>query len=159
MKVKPTVAWEKDGLSFSIIFNKLCGHYCGYVRFPKRVLRENGYGGIVTYIPVHGGITYGGSVPKDGSVEYGFDCAHTGDEEREYLRDLAWLKLHCEFMAKVIVIAKKYEKRYLRNISNAGKAKVIDEMQAECDALDHPGKEYDRDRNFGEILRLLSGEL
>jgi len=75
---KAIVIWEKDGLVFSIVKHSTLGHYCGYVRFPKRPVKEKEYGGILTYVPVHGGITYA-KESEDGSIVYGFDCAHCDD--------------------------------------------------------------------------------
>lgn len=49
--------WQHNELTCSIVRHG-SGHLCGYVRFPKRLLRERDYDGIVTYVPVHGGVTY-----------------------------------------------------------------------------------------------------
>ncbi len=52
--------WTKGNVRFCIakvdlVYNS---HYCGYCTFPNRPVREQGYRGFMTYVPVHGGITY-----------------------------------------------------------------------------------------------------
>lgn len=156
--------WGHDGLTFTVLHVDRSyvdgGHYCGYVRFPKRPLREQGYGGIATYVPVHGGITFAKPF-DDGSFVYGFDCAHAGDDSDDHdydpkVRDIAWLKAECERLAVGIVTAKKYERRYLRNITQAGKAKAIDEYHDEMRAL---GAEFSLQDNFGAMIGVLCGQL
>ena len=75
---KALETWKHDDLVFSIVQHSTLNHYCGYVRFPKKPVREMGYNGILTYVPVHGGITFADS-GKDGSMVYGFDCGHCDD--------------------------------------------------------------------------------
>jgi len=153
---KAIEVWEKDGLVFSVVKHSSMGHYCGYVRFPKRPVREEGYGGILTYVPVHGGITYA-SESEDGSMVYGFDCAHCDDWSEVNPAGKKWtleeIKQEAEKMAKGIKLTVKYEKRYLRCITNKGKAKVIDEYHQEL------GIEFDIKDNFEAMLNVLFGEL
>lgn len=131
---KAVKVWQKDGLTFSIVQHPSMKHYCGYVRFPKGPVREKGYGGILTYVPVHGGITYA-EESEDGSIVYGFDCAHNGDWSETFPYGHKWMleevEKEVEKMATAIQVIAKYERRYLRNISNKGKAKVIDEYHKE----------------------------
>lgn len=127
--------WEYSGLKCKVIFVRQ-SHRCGYVAFKKRPFREQGYDGFLTYVPVHGGITYS-EQEKDGSFTYGFDCAHVGDktlnpsfrsiEEDGHFWTTEETALETEKLAKALQIGIKYESRYLRNISNKGKAKVIEE--------------------------------
>lgn len=67
------------------------GWYCGYVRFKHdpEVLAEE--------VEVHGGVTYYERDP-DGSVVYGFDCAHYMDFDDPNKKDLNWLKAEVERM-------------------------------------------------------------
>ena len=153
--------WKKDNLTLSIVKNDkhLMNHYCGYVRFPKRPLREKGYQGIATYVPAHGGITYA-EKSKNGSFVYGFDCSHSGDASPLHPEGKHWtleeVKNETEKMAKAIQLAIKYEKRYLRNISPKGKAKVIDEFHKECETH---GINFNLQDNFGSMLNLLAGQI
>lgn len=126
--------WAYNELKCKVIFVRQ-SHRCGYVTFPKRPFREQGYDGILTYVPVHGGITYAHE-EKDGSFTYGFDCAHSGDKTLNPYRsfdsiDHFWateeVVAETEKLARSLQVAIKYEKRYLTNISNKGKAKVLDE--------------------------------
>lgn len=142
--------WKMGNLTFSIV-KHILGHYCGYVRFPKRFMRETGYNGILTYVPVHGGLTYA-KEDKEGSIVYGFDCAHAGDETNPAVKDMNWLIEQCKLMARAIKIAKKYEDRYLKALTNKGKARILDTM------IEEIGIPIGNN-NFGVNLNLLSGEL
>jgi len=152
--------WTKDGLTFSVVQHPTMGHYCGYVRFPKRPVREQGYFGILTYVPVHGGITYA-EESEDGSMVYGFDCAHLGDWSPYHPEGKQWtleeVKAEAEKMAEGIKCVAKYEKRYLECVTNECKAKVIDEYHKEM--KERFGIKFDLKNNFGALLNLLGGEL
>jgi hypothetical protein len=76
---------DEGGVQYSIVRHERLNHYCGYCRFIERPVREVGYKGILTYVPVHGGITYANE-DEDGMV-YGFDCAHAGDEGNFLLKE------------------------------------------------------------------------
>jgi len=153
-------SWEKDGLKLEVVWVR--DHFCGYVTFKKRPFREIGYDGFLTYVPVHGGITYSHE-NKDKTMTYGFDCAHAGDYVERSFRTLytqhghKWtqeeVEAETEKLAKALLIAKKFELRYLRNISNKGKAKVIDEYTKEL------GEQLDISDNFGVAINLLGGKL
>jgi len=151
---KAVKVWRKGDLVFSIVKHSSMGHYCGYVRFPKRPVREKGYGGILTYVPVHGGITYA-KQSEDGSMVYGFDCAHAGDSIEKW--PIEKVEKETEKMAVAIEIAKKYEKRYLRNYTAKGKAKVIDEFHKEL--AEKHGITFKLQDNFGAMLNILAGDL
>jgi hypothetical protein len=78
----------------------------GYVIFPVRPVREKGYDGILSYVPVHGGITFA----KQEGVEmaYGFDTAH--HNSRDYpIGDHEWLWSECRKMVDGILKAKELE--------------------------------------------------
>jgi hypothetical protein len=150
--------WRFEELTLSIQWVR--DHYCGYVRFKERPFREKGYDGILTYVPVHGGITYADQ-DKQGMV-YGFNCAHCGDYTGPVYEQApegykVWQEdmviAETEKLAKGLLAAVKFEKRYLTNISNKGKAKVIDEYHKEL------GEKFNVGDNFGASLKLLSGRL
>jgi hypothetical protein len=157
--IKEVKTWTKGNLKLKILWVR--DHYCGYVTFPKRLFREQGYNGFLVYVPVHGGITFA-EQEKDGSMTYGFDCAHAGDYtgpvyEIALKGDKIWQEdmviVETEKLAKGLQLAQKYELRYLRNISNKGKAKVIDEYHKEL------GEPFDMKDNFGVMLNLLGGKI
>jgi len=50
------------------------GHRCGYVGVPHNLGDAYDLG-----LDVHGGVTFEGSLLKNGLYYYGFDCAHSGD--------------------------------------------------------------------------------
>lgn len=150
--------WQKDNVTFYIVKNEwnhglTGGHYCGYCQFAKRPVIEQDYNGILTYVPVHGGITYAKEQP-DGSMIYGFDCAHWGDDNDARCISKEWLTAECERMALGIQVAAKYEERYLLARELADKAAIIDEMHAELDGL---GSGYEL--STGAILNLPAGDL
>lgn len=120
----------------------------GYVVLPKRLVRERGYGGILTYVPVHGGITY--AREYDGGIVYGFDTGHC-DSHKFPINDKEWIKGQIAVMIKGILEAKRVELNYLRCTTNQGKAKHAQAVQ-DVGLLEH------RD-NFGVNINLLSGKL
>jgi len=152
---KADESWGYDGCLCSIVRHSSLGYFCGYARFSERPLREQGYDGILRYAPVHGGLTYA-EESEDGSMVYGFDCAHAGDEERPETRDRAWLRTECERMVRAIRAAIPFEERYLLGATNQEKAVVLDEYHA---VLREQGIDFDLQNNFGAMLALLFNNL
>lgn len=156
MTNKNVAEWVKDDVKYTI---KQVSwgpqHYCGYCTFPKRFAVEGGYDGILTYVPVHGGITYADE--SDDSMTYGFDCGHCDDENNPQLRDIEWLKGECERMASAIKIAAEYEPEYLLAKTNKEKARILEEYHKKTET--ELGAEFDIKDNFGTMIRLLCGEL
>jgi hypothetical protein len=154
------MTWEKDGLVFSIVKHPERGHACGYVRFPKRPVRERGYEGILVYVPVHGGITYA-KEDKDGSMVYGFDCAHSDDWSESNPHGKKWtigeIKKEIEKMAVGIQLAAKYEKRYLKAMTNKGRAKILEEYHNEL--KEKHGIIFNPDDNILVLLNILDGKI
>ena len=153
---KAIKTWKQGKLVFSIVRHTEMGHLCGYVRFPKRPVREQHYEGILTYIPVHGGITYA-QESKDESMVYGFDTAHCDDWSKFHPDGKKWteeeIKAETERMAHGILLASKYEKRYLQSLTNKGKARIIDQFHKEL------GIAFKVQDNFGAMINLLAGHL
>lgn len=147
--------WEADGAKFSIVTHPTMGHYCGYVRFPCRPVKEQDYHGILTYVPVHGGITYA-RMSDDGSMVYGFDCAHADDENNPDLRDIEWLKTECQRMAQAISIAAAFEDAYLEADGDKSRAVVLDEYHERL-ALENI--EFKLTNNFGAMINAMFGGL
>ncbi|KKL56665.1 hypothetical protein LCGC14_2243170, partial [marine sediment metagenome] len=103
--------------------------------------------GILTYVPVHGGITFARET-KFGTV-YGFDTAHL-DSEKLPRDDHKWIKKQCKIMIDGILKAAEVEDNYLHCKTNKGKAKWAQMIQDI-----NPSEGY----NFGVGIKLLSGEL
>lgn len=131
------------------------GHYCGYVRFNERPVLEEGYAGILTYVPVHGGITYA-QEDSQGMV-YGFDCAHLHDETDVRFRDETFLLEECRRLALAIKIAAKWEPAYLSySTENPWRIHVVDGY------LERLANDFDIQQtkfNFGTVLAILSGQI
>lgn len=119
----------------------------GYIVFPKKPVREDGYKGILSYVPVHGGITF--CEHDVGQSIYGFDTVHY--DSHEYPRtDKEWIKGQITIMLNGILKAAEVEQKYLRCVSNEGKAKwaqLVQDLQPE------------QSNNFGVMLNILSGKL
>ena len=120
----------------------------GYVVFPKRPVRELSYDGILTYVPVHGGITY--AREYDGGMVYGFDTGHCDSHEFP-INDKEWIKGQIKTMSLGILKASEVERNYLRCTTNQGKAKQAQAVQ-DVGAPEHR-------QNFGVNINLLSGKL
>jgi hypothetical protein len=120
--------------------------YNGYACFKTKPVIEPGNRGILSYVPVHGGITY---VCHDevGSV-YGFDTAHhnSGDYPN---RDPEWIKNQILLMVLAIKMAATIEPAYLD-------ADGDNEKRA---ALVQPLLELSDGPNMNVMLNLLAGEL
>lgn len=138
---------EMEGHNFYIVPARFENALNGYVVFKKRPVREQGYDGILAYVPVHGGITF---CEQDGSeVMYGFDTVHYNSHEFPRT-DHEWIKQQILVMIYGIKIAAKVELRYLKAVTNKGKAKwaqMVQDIQPE------------QSKNFGVMLNLLSGQL
>ncbi len=148
---KADKTWQKGDATFSIWFCR--DHYCGYVRYPKRFTIESGYDGFLTYVPVHGGLTYT-KEDTNGSIVYGFDCAHCDDGGNPLCRDLDWLTAECERMDTALRLAPEYEKRYLVAATNKDKAAIIEEYHA---ALTNQGIVFDLRDNLGAMINVVVG--
>jgi len=124
--------------------------YNGYVIYPKRPVREKGYWGILTYVPVHGGITY--AEEDELGMVYGFDTGHH-DSQQFPRKDGDWIQHQCGIMIMGITKAIEVERNYLRCTTNEGKGK---HAQAVIDVVgDVPGY----DGNFGININLMFGRL
>lgn len=122
--------------------------YNGYVLFPQRPVIERGYEGILSYVPVHGGITYA-EEDSEGRMMYGFDTAHY-DSSNYPIDDKSWIEEQIGIMTKGILIAAKVEKKYLRAFTDRGKVKCISKV------LEVNLENY---WNLGAALNVLSGKL
>jgi hypothetical protein len=142
-------------VTFTILETDL-HHWCGYVRFAHRPLRERGYKGIATYVPVHGGITYAEDEGKKGMV-YGFDCGHAGDDTNPQVTDKVWLIQQCRVMAISVLLAARYERHYLLAKEEKEKALVVDKYHD--DLKKNYGIEFNLKDNFGAMINVIFGGL
>ena len=127
------------------------GRFNGYVTFPKLPVVAPGYRGILTYVPVHGGITYCQDW-WDGSFTYGFDCGHAHSGEMgEIINDVDWMMHETESMAHGIQVAARFEPYYLRAEGDDAKARVLDRM-GQFLPLEVQG-------NFGAMINVMFGGL
>jgi len=144
--------WKFEDVECYLVLQS-SGYYCGYVRFPTRPVQEEDYEGILTYVPVHGGITYASNQAEEGMV-YGFDCAHSGDEYNTTMLDTEWLTAECEAMARAIKVAAVYEQEYLNaKGDNKRCAEILDSYQETL------GRDLDVSDNFGAMINLMTGRL
>ena len=140
--------WEIDGITCWAV--DYSGSLNGYARFPKRPLVEDGYDGIATYVPVHGGITY--AEQTDDGFVYGFDTKHYNSDKHP-INDPEWIKGQCAILVAGIKQAAKVERKYLTAKRQETKAK---HAQTVLDVADEPGAGLD---NFGVMLNVLAGDL
>lgn len=128
----------------------MCG-YSGYVCFKGRPVIEPDYEGILSYIPVFGGITY---CHHDiiGSV-YGFDTSHHG-AERHPIRDKEWTRSQIDIMSRGILYASSIEEAYLKaDGDNDTRAALLEPIAALVDGPIH------EKLGMGGLIKLLWGEL
>lgn len=138
---------EIEGHKYFILVAPMEGVLNGYLVFDKKPVREDGYNGILSYVPVHGGITLC-EHQKEGSV-YGFDTLHYNSQEFPRT-DPDWIKEQIVVMLKGIQVAAKVESKYLKALTNKTKAKwaqLVQDVQPE------------QGQNFGVMINLLSGKL
>lgn len=138
---------EIDGYKYYILKCPISDGYNGYIRFNKRPVREQGYFGLLTYVPVHGGLTY--ATENKYGMTYGFDTAHC-DSDTKPITDKKWIKKQITIMLKGILLAKELESKYLKCVTNKGKAKHADKILA---------LQIEESNNLGVNLNLLSGSL
>lgn len=124
------------------------GGYNGYVLFPKRLTVEQGYDGILTYVPVHGGITYAEDFAE--GMVYGFDTAHSGSEKLPRT-SIEWIKGQIAILINGINQAAKIEAKYLTAKKDTTRAKYAQTVQD----VDTTGNE----RSFSVNINLLSGQI
>lgn len=149
--------WQLDDIQCSLVRNTTLtpSHYCGYARFPERPVREQGYDGILTYVAVHGGITYARESEVDDTMVYGFDCGHAGDDNNPQCKDIEWLTKETEKMAEIIKEMSKIEYDYLNLTESEDRVDLIDEFYNNHKWDFNPVEST----NFGVMLNLLSGDV
>lgn len=121
--------------------------YNGYILFPKRLTVESGYNGILSYVPVHGGITF--TEDFDEGVVYGFDTAHYNSAQFPRT-DINWIKEQIAIMLRGIQKAAAVEKRYLVAKNQKTRAKYA-QMVADVAPETEMG--------FGALINCISGQL
>lgn len=132
------------------------GRYNGYCAFDKRPVKTESYHGILTYVPVHGGITFA-QTQDDGSIVYGFDCAHAGDENSPYVNDLSWMRAEVERMVDGVLAAADFESQFENALDNEAVAAVLDAYHWHL--KNEYGIDFDLRDNFGALIGALFGSL
>ena len=127
----------------------------GYCRFPSKPVVEAGYKGMLTYVPVHGGITF--AMHLAGVSTYGFDTNHYGDEDNPLVSNIEWVEHQAWIMATGIRVAARYEPAYLRTDAPEARAQLLDRYHR--DMMKRVGAQFSLHNNFGAMLKLLSGTL
>lgn len=120
----------------------------GYACFPAKPVKEPDYDGILSYIPVHGGITYAHH-DELGSV-YGFDTGHIDSDYVQRI-DSTWIFSQCEVMIRAIKLAATLEDQYL--LAEGDNAKRAEICQQICDI------QPSQSQHMGVMLHLLGGQL
>lgn len=140
---------EAEGLVVLRV-NGYTNHLCGYVDLPKSVAPKEWHGNYnsdaLQYLAIHGGLTYA-ETHKDRAI-FGFDCAHSGDDERPELSD-------AQFVMRLTVQAKQQLLDYAAVIDEwraAPREKRAEMMQAIVDRADEHGQP-----GFGAMIGFLSG--
>lgn len=129
------------------LFDLMPVGYNGYVLFKEKPISDPEYGGILTYVPVHGGITYA-HTDELGTV-YGFDTAHGSSGDRP-IEDLRWIRKQCRVMIKAIKVAEKLEIKYLGERDKRKRAEIAQQVRDVA-----AGEEL----SFGVMINLLTGEI
>lgn len=138
----------------SLSWNKV-EKFNGYCRFPSKPVIEAGYNGMLTYVPVHGGITYAAHLA--GVSTYGFDTNHYGDEDNPLVSNIEWVEHQAWIMATGIRVAARHEAAYLRTDAPEARAHLLDRYHR--DMVKRVGAQFSLHNNFGAMLKLLSGTL
>lgn len=127
----------------------------GYCRFRSKPVIERGYHGILSYVPVHGGITYAN---HDRLVSvYGFDTAHANDEQNPLVKNIEWVEYQAWLMGKSIALASLYELDYLRSECPYFRARIIDKYHAKIRKL--TSQPFVIGNNFAAMINLMCGRL
>ena len=147
IKDKATKRGKIMGYEYWIVPAPLEDTLNGYVVFPKRPVREKGYQGILTYVPVHGGITY--SEGDELGMVYGFDTLHC-DSDKFPRKSPKWIKKQIRIMIEGILKAKEVERKYLQALTQKTKAKYAQIVK---------DIEPNAELGFGAMINLLGGEL
>ena len=140
----------------SIVRHSTMGHYCGYCRLP-RLVAEPGSRGFLSYVPVHGGITYARASEHTDQMIYGFDCMHVGDETSTWWHDTRVVLEEAQKMSTAIKIAAAFEPFYLLTKSNRIRSYVIGLYHRALHRF--WGIEFSIQDNFGTMMNLICGEL
>jgi hypothetical protein len=129
--------------------------WCGYVRMNRAMFAVPGYKGLLTYVPVSGGITLKAE-DSEGCIIYGYDTNHAWDHAKAGFWTPETMTEETNRFATGLICAAKYETAYLEARTEKGKAQIIDLFHAE---LRESGIEFKLTENFGAMLNVLFGKL
>jgi len=140
----------------------------GYIHFKTRPTTERGYQGILTYVPVHGGITLAKPDGKKGMI-YGFDTGHCDSEK--YPRDSKkWIKKQIDLMLIGILRARMVEIPYLLTGYLSNFVERFDSLRIfhkwiRCikahfvQFVWNSDKTHENEFNFGMMINMLCGKI
>jgi len=134
----------------AVIRHSSLGHLCGYCVIEKSNIPKEWWGNYnadgLQYLNVHGGITY---CRKEGDyVVFGFDCAHSGDENIPELKN----------MEHVLALAQDMKRQILDYASIIDEWRTADDKKkAEMlDAIREKAK-YKHEFGFGALIGIMFG--
>jgi hypothetical protein len=124
----------------------------GYVAFPKRWKPRLPMttGGLVKYIPVHGGVRY---AHKDScAAVWGFDTVHAGSE-KEPRTDRDWIRANCWILYRGLLLAAQLWPEF-RRVDRSRKAQLAERLLALL-----PEQPMGKKLGFAAMIGLLAGKV
>lgn len=126
------------------------GHLCGYVAFPAKDTPAEWVGNYnadaLQYLAVHGGLTY---AKRHGDwCVFGFDCAHSGDDERMELRDTTYVMALTRQMREQMILLRTRLDEY-RKGNREQRVTIIEEIREKATEKTEFG--------FGALIGMMAG--
>ena len=174
IKVWKKTKWQGTEIIFSIVNNDVLseklkkllksdfakylhdGYFTGYARFKDKLFKgyykkkKPNYLGFLTYIPVHGGITY--AKKDEYGYVYGFDCVHSGDEDNPNLKDINYIAKQCELLGDMLFYCKEHKDKYDKANTNQEKSIIIQDFIEKF-------PQAEQKLNFGALINLIGGKI
>lgn len=130
------------------IFPDLLPMYNGYVLFKDKPVVEPELHGILSYVPVFGGITL--AHHDDMGSMYGFDTTHPRFHD-EPTESIDWMKQQIDTMVRGILVAGALEEEYLKaDGDNEARGRIANRIREVDPSIS---------LSMGAMINLLSGEL
>lgn len=129
--------------------------WCGYVRINRAMFAVPDYKGLLTYVPVSGGITLK-CEDSEGCIIYGYDTNHAWDHEKPGYWTEQTMTDETNRFACALIVATRYETAYLEAPTSEARAQIIELYHAE---LREHAIEFELTENFGAMINVLFGKL
>jgi len=140
---------EADRAS-AIVGGSFMKHLCGYVVIHKRKVPKAWHGcydaDALQYLNIHGGLTY--CSVEGNYVVFGFDCAHSGDEQNQKLQDPEYVMQLTEVMEQQLMDYAKVVQQW-RRFNVKKRAKILDDIRGSAEIKSEYG--------FGLLIETLCG--